>query len=72
MVNEARCLFETIRQMKKSWIRHMLKGNGLLRNELKEECQGRSSKQAKTKNLMLDDLWCFELRIKVKENESFL
>src|SRR5678816_87828 len=31
MVNESRCLIETIRQRKKNWVGHVLRGNGLLR-----------------------------------------
>ena len=34
MVNESRCLIETIRQMKKNWTGHVLRGNELLKDVL--------------------------------------
>ena len=34
IVNEERCLIETMARRKKNWIEHVLRGDGLLRNVL--------------------------------------
>ena len=55
MVNESRCLIETIRQRKKNWVGHVLRGNGLLRDVL----EGRMVEKARVgrrREKMLDDL----------------
>src|SRR4051812_7480277 len=42
MVEEKRCLINTITQRKKNWIGHVLRGNGLLRDVMEGKMMGRN------------------------------
>ena len=55
MVNESRCLIKTIRQRKKNWIGHVLRGNGLLRDVLEGRMLGKA-RVGRRREKMLDDL----------------
>ena len=55
MVNESRCLIETIRQRKKNWVGHVLRGNGLLRDVLEGRMLGKA-RVGRRREKMLDDL----------------
>ena len=55
MVNESRCLIETIRQRKKNWVGHVLRGNGLLRDVLEGRMLGKAQ-VGRRREKMLDDL----------------
>ena len=55
MVNESRCLIETIRQRKKNWIGHVLRGNELFRDVLEETMLGKA-RVGRRREKMLDDL----------------
>jgi len=55
MVNESRCLIETIRQRKKNWVGHVLRGNGLLRDVLEGRLLGKA-RVGRRREKMLDDL----------------
>ena len=55
MVEEERTLITTIRRRQKTWIGHILRGNGLLKDIMEGKFEGRRPRGRKRK-LMLDDL----------------
>jgi hypothetical protein len=55
MVGESMCLIRTIRERKKNWIGHVLRGDGLLRNVLEGRMLGKKP-QGKPRTKMVDDL----------------
>ena len=55
MVGQKRCLVKTIRERKKNWIGHVLRGNGLLRDVLEGRMLGKRPK-GRPRIGMIDDL----------------
>jgi len=55
MVEEERTLITTIRRRQKTWIGHILRGNGLLKDIMEGKFEGRRPRGRKRKS-MLDDL----------------
>ena len=55
IVDESRCLIETIGVRKKNWIGHVLRGDGLLRDVLEGRMLGRRP-QGRPRMGMLDEL----------------
>ena len=54
-MGESRCLLETIRKRKKSWIGHVLRGEGLLREVMEGRMEGKR-KRGRPRMGMIDDL----------------
>ena len=55
IVNESRCLIRTIGERKKNWIRHVRRGDGLLRNLLEGSMFG-SKPRGRPRIDMIDEL----------------